>query len=185
VTVGGASCGVPVNATNPVQLRWNDINGPLRGEIRPDASGNFSTMATVPDAPPGSYTIVAMWLDDEGNTGAGTPTRAIFEIRVPGAAPTPAPAAASEPQAAAPVPAPTSGSSSFPVGLVLLLGVLGLVLFGGGFVAVSKTRRTQCTPARARRGEKGADLPTRRASTAQSGRVNTCRGNERGSVAPR
>lgn len=151
ITVSGASFGVPVNAKNPVQIRWNGAEGPLLAEVRPDPLGNFSIPVTVPDGPAGAYAITAVWLDEEGNTGAGTPARAVFEIRVPGATAVTTPAAAPAPQAAAPVAAPTS-ASSFPVGLVIGLGVLGLALFGGGFVAVTRSRKASATPERVRRG---------------------------------
>ena len=152
VMVSGASFGVPVNATNPVQLRWNDYGGALLGEVRPTPDGNFSVSVTVPDGAPGAYTVMAVWYDDEGNTGAGTPARAVFEILVPGATATTLPFAGSDPEPA-PVPAaPPSSTSSFPVGLVIGLGVLGIVLLGAGLATASRSRSRSATPARARRG---------------------------------
>ncbi|MGH9226908.1 MAG: hypothetical protein ACRD2W_24695 [Acidimicrobiales bacterium] len=149
--VSGANFSVPVNATNPVQLRWNGLEGPLLAEVRPDPSGNFSLPVTVPDSAPGAYTVNALWMDEQGDTNNGMLTRAVFEILVPGTTATTAPFAAVEPEAVVPTPTPAT-SSSLPMGLVVGLGVLGLALFGGGLYAAGRSRRTQGTPAPVRRG---------------------------------
>lgn len=147
ITVSGASFITPPEAANIVQLRWNDYNGPLLAEVQPQ-NGNFSTTVTVPDAPPGSYMLFAILHDRDGADVAGTPARTLFEIRDPAAPPVTAAAEQPTPQPATPVP--SSSGSSFPLALVLGLGVLGLALFGGGFVAVTRMRKGSAPAARVR-----------------------------------
>lgn len=148
LTVSGASFITPPRVNNVVQLRWNDYNGPLLGEVTPE-NGNFTTTVTVPDAAPGSYTLFAILHDENGADVAGTPARILFEIRDPAAPVVTAPAEQPYSGPAAPVPDPTN--SSFPLALVLGLGALGLVLFGGGFIAVTRSRKGRSPePARVR-----------------------------------
>lgn len=146
LTVTGSSFTMPANTTTGVQIRWKGPEGPLLAEVRPDDAGNFKTTVTVPDGPPGYYVILAVLKDASGNDAPGTPGRALFQVRTEAAAPAPEPAA--------PTFTPTAGSggSTFPLALVIGLGVVGLVLFAGGFLAVARSRRSAApTPAPIRR----------------------------------
>jgi hypothetical protein len=136
LTVTGSSFSMPANATTGVQIRWKSPEGPLLSEVRPDDAGNFKTTITIPDGPPGYYVITAVLKDASGNDVPGTPGRALFEVRTEAAAPAPEPAA--------PTFTPSAGSdgSTFPLALVIGLGVVGLVLFAGGFLAVARFRRS-------------------------------------------
>ena len=135
LTVTGSDFSMPANATTGVQIRWRGPDGPLLAVVRPDDAGRFKTTVTVPDGPPGYYMILAVLKDASGNDAPGTPGRALFEVRTEVAAPAPEPVA--------PTFTPTAGSdgSPFPLALVIGLGVVGLVLFAGGFLAVARSRR--------------------------------------------
>jgi hypothetical protein len=149
ITVSGALFIMPGGVTNGVRIYWNDIETAPLTEIRPDVQGNFSTTITVPDAPPGAYPVIAVLRDADDKDIAGSPARALFEIRTATAAPETAPAPVADNRAAAPVPAGGGSGSSFPVALVLGLGVLGLGLFAGGFVAVTRSRKAKSPSAAA------------------------------------
>ncbi|MEW6155318.1 MAG: hypothetical protein AB1673_15235 [Actinomycetota bacterium] len=135
VTVTGKAFSAPPGSSG-VEVRWAAPNGVLLAQAMPDGDGTFTTTFTVPDGPPGFYSVVAVLRDADGADVAGTPGRAMFELRTVAAAPTAEP----DLQAFTPVAEPVG--SSFPVALVAGLGVVGLVLFAGGFVAVTRTRRT-------------------------------------------
>lgn len=135
ITVSGSSWKMPENATSGIQVRWGSPNGPLLSEVRSDEAGNFSTTVTIPDGPPGFYAVTVVLRDGEGNDVSGTPGRALFEIRTAAAPPPPEPVAGSF------TPSADDGGSSFPIALVAALGTVGLVLFTGGFVAVTRSRK--------------------------------------------
>lgn len=145
VTVTGKSFTMPPGVTTGVQVRWKAGDGPLLVEAVPDATGTFTARFTVPDGPPGYYPIVAVLRDASGQDVPGTPGRALFQIRNPQAAPAP------EPVMGTFTPADSSGSN-FPIAMVTALGVVGLLLFAGGFIAVT----------RARRGDRAQPAPVRR-----------------------
>ena len=151
ITISGAQFTMPANVTTGIQIRWGEYDGPLLAEAHADATGNFTTTFTVPDAAAGAYPVTAVLFDANGDDVPGTPTRTIFEIRNATAAPAAAPPDTAPAPSAAPVTS-GSGSSSSPLGLIIGLGVLGLALFGGGFVAITRSRRGgQPSPARVRR----------------------------------
>ena len=145
ITINGSSFSMPANVTTGVQIRWGGSDGTVLAVALPDATGNFKTTFTVPDGPPGFYAVAAVLKDASGNDVSGTPGRAMFEVKNVQALPAP------PPQARSFTPTADPTGSSFPVALVIGLGVVGLVLFMGGFVAVTRSRRsTSPTPARVR-----------------------------------
>lgn len=145
ITVSGKSWRPDSNSTAPVRILWHSTSGQVLASVVPDQQGEFETTITIPDGPPGFYAITGVLRDEQGADAPGTPSRALFEIRNPAAAPAPEPAATSFTPTAEPE------SSSFPVALVMGLGAVGLVLFAGGFIAVTRGRRAEsATPARVR-----------------------------------
>ena len=121
---------VEVGNVEPVAVRWGTTDGPLLWSGRPDAGGNIAFSFVVPDAAPGSYTIVATQRTADGVMVAGTPARASFQVTGPATqaatqsavpfeptSPAPAPAAAPATQTAAaprvrvaPAPAPAASA---------------------------------------------------------------------------
>ena len=151
VTVTGSSFAVGRGdaPTLPVQLRWNGVNGQLLAETVPDRAGNISATFTVPEGAPGYYVLVATQKDARGVDTYGTPARASYQILGPNGQSVVTPAASA---AAAPVPAEPSSSGI--IAMTVGLGVLGLALFGAGFVAFVRQTRAAAAAATApvRRG---------------------------------
>lgn len=146
ITVTGQSWKPDSSIATPVRLHWHSTQGQVLGEAIPDDLGNFTAIITIPDGPPGFYAITGVLRNEQGADAPGTPSRALFEIRNPTAAPPP------EPLRSTFTPTAEPQGSSFPLALVMGLGAVGLVLFAGGFIAVTRGRRTEAaTPARVRR----------------------------------
>ena len=146
VTVTGSSFAVGRGdaPTLPVQLRWNGVNGMVLAEAVPDRAGNISTTFTVPEGAPGYYVLVATQKDARGVDTYGTPARASYQILGPSGQSVVTPAVSA---AAAPVPAePSSGGI---IALTVGLGILGLALFGAGFVAFVRQTRAAAAGATA------------------------------------
>lgn len=135
VTISGTSFKMPENVTAGVQIRWKTPDGPLLAQAMPDVNGAFTATFKVPDGPPGYYVVSAVLRDATGEDLPGTPGRALFEVQGP------LPAPVTVPPARVFTESSGSSGSTFPLVLVAGLGVVGLGLFAGGFVAVSRTRR--------------------------------------------
>jgi len=146
VTVTGSSFAVGRgdSPTLPVQFHWNGVDGKVLAEAIPDRAGNVSATFAVPEGMPGYYVLVATQKDARGVDTYGTPARASYQILGPNGQSVVTPAAAS---AAASVP--TEPSSSGIIALTVGLGVLGLALFGAGFVAFVRQARASAAPATA------------------------------------
>ncbi len=143
VTMTGTSFKMPEGTSTGVQIRWKTPDGPLLAQVIPDANGAFSATFKVPDGPPGYYVIAAVLKDATGQDVPSTPGRALFEVQGAVAPPvTPAPARTFTESSGTP-------GSSFPIILVGSLGVVGLALFAGGFVAVSRSRKAKAPAAAA------------------------------------
>jgi len=109
-----------------IEIRWNATDGPL---LATASSSDFSVPITIPSAPAGLYTVVALSRSQAGVQGEVA--RAAFQVT--GGAPAPAPAVGSS--GAGAVPARGDGGTSFPsvaaaVGLVALGLLGGALLFG-------------------------------------------------------
>ena len=138
VTVTGSSFAVGRGdaPTIPVQLRWNGVDGTVLAETTPDRAGNISAAFTVPEGMPGYYVLVATQKDARGVDTYGTPARASFQILGPnGQSVVTAPASAAAPAV------PAEPSSTGIIALTVGLGVLGVALFGAGFVAFVRQTR--------------------------------------------
>lgn len=153
VDVTGSSFSPVGEGTQPVELRWNALDGPLLAEVEPDGNGSFTAEITVPeDAEAGHYVVVGRQLATEPGHGLeageetfapvfGTPARASLVIGDPAA-----------PQAidagAEPTGAPTTDSSSLLIASALL-GVLAIGLLGVGLALFTRElqHRRRSTPA--------------------------------------
>ena len=113
-----ASNGMGAPSAEPVVVRFNGRNGPILWSGRPDGAGTIQFTFEVPKVEPGSYVILAMQNNADGQPASGTPSRAT--LHVTGPAPVnaaPAPAVVEEPAAAAPVaaaPAPAQTATAAP-----------------------------------------------------------------------
>lgn len=146
VTVTGSSFAVGRGdaPTIPVQLRWNGVDGTVLAETTPDRAGNISATFTVPDGMPGYYVLVATQKDARGVDTYGTPARASYQILGPNGQSVVTPAAS-----AAATSLPAEPSSTGIIALTVGLGVLGLALFGAGFVAFVRQTRAASAAATA------------------------------------
>lgn len=105
----------------PVELRWNEVQGPLLGESDGPA---FSIPVTVPDDPEGLYVLIA--LSRQAGGGVGATARTSFLVGEPAA-----PSATTQPaKDSEPAPPAQTGWPATPV----LAGV-ALVVFAGGGLA--------------------------------------------------
>lgn len=148
VTINGTNWRMPQGSTtNGIEVHWKAPNGPLLATAVPDANGTFKTDFTIPDGPPGYYVVAAVMKDAQGLDVEGTPGRAIFEVQG-----LPAPPVTNAPARPFTENSGSSGSS-FPIVLVVGLGVVGLALFAGGFVAVSRSRRAKAPASAAIRSD--------------------------------
>ena len=143
VTLTGSEFG-----TNPVDIHFNALNGPVLATLNPDSNGNFSGAVTIPsDAAPGSAVLVATQAaaTASGSKGSspGVPARALVTVVGPGGAPL-APVAAE----AAGRPAAllvTSSAGAAPL-ILVALGALGVALLVAASVAMVGTRRARPAP---------------------------------------
>lgn len=99
-----------------VQISFNSVDGPTLWTGRPAGNGTVSFSFTVPNAPPGSYPIVATQSLEDGSPAPGTPARTTLVVAAATPAPTPeaslvptqpaqvAPAPHADPPAATPAP---------------------------------------------------------------------------------
>ncbi len=163
VTFTGVAFAYPRASTGqpptPVVLRWRDKDGPVLAEVTPERNGTISASFVVPNAPPGTYVILAIQETPRHMPGAppdaapvylpepGTPARASFEVLRPGASPVvraPAAAAVDQPQGQ------TELDSTVWLVLTAAFGSVALSLFGGGLIAFIHQSRKAKEPAAAR-----------------------------------
>lgn len=129
--------------SNAVLLHWNGVDGPVVAQALPDKAGNVSMTATIPQAQPGYYVLVATQRTPEGVDEYGTPARAAFQILGPGGTSVVTPTGAEGIGNLATEPASTGM-----IALTVALGVAGLALFAAGanaFVRQAR-RRTREVP---------------------------------------
>jgi hypothetical protein len=143
VTVTGSEFG-----SNPVDIHFNALTGPVLATLTPDSNGNFSGAVTIPsDAAPGSAVLVATEAAATGKgpkgSSPGVPARALIQVVGPGGAPL-APAA---PVAGARPVSPLT-TSSVGVGALALvaLGALSVALLVAASVTMVGTRRARPAP---------------------------------------
>ena len=146
VTVTGSSFAVGRGdaPTLPVQLRWNGVDGVVLAETVPDRAGNISATFTVPEGAPGYYVLVATQKDARGVDTYGTPARASYQILGPNGQ-----SVVAAPAASTAAVLPSEPSSTGIIALTVALGLLGLGLFGAGFVAFVRQTRAAAAAATA------------------------------------
>lgn len=145
VTITGSSFRVAkAGPSNAVQLRWNSVDGAVLAEGVPDPAGNVSMTATIPQAQPGYYVLLATQRTPEGKDEYGTPARAAFQILGPGGESVVAPTGAEASGTVASEPA-----SAGMIALTAALGIGGLALFGAGVGAFVRQGRRREVPASA------------------------------------
>lgn len=64
--------------SNPVEIRWNALDGPLLARLLPDAP---SAQMTIPDVPPGIYAVIGVERVPGG--AVGNTARASFQVAAP------------------------------------------------------------------------------------------------------
>jgi len=115
-----ASVGMGAPTVEPVVIRLGSRTGPTLWAGRPDATGAIAFAFQVPKVDPGTYVVLAMQNNADGQPASGTPVRATLEVTGPApvvAAPVVAPApepAAAPAAAAAPAPAQTPVRAAAP-----------------------------------------------------------------------
>ena len=128
---------------DPIQIRWNALDGPVIATATPDVSGSpFQAKFTVPDtAKAGSYVVI---FSQSGSDGKLTqlPVRALLNVTS---------ATGSAPVVGAPVGTPETGrpaglvttDNSVSTGTFLLvaLGVAGIGMFFVGVAAITAGRK--------------------------------------------
>jgi hypothetical protein len=138
---------VNVNGTNftksdPVQVRWNALDGPVLAQLEPPKSGAVTGTVTVPaDAKAGNYVLIFTQTSSDGKLSQ-QPIRALLTVTPDGG---------TTPVLGAPVAAPESGRAT---GLVtednsisgatlalIGLGVAGVGMFVAGMAALFAGRR--------------------------------------------
>lgn len=144
VTVTGLSFAAPAEgaAASPVLIRWNKVDGPVLASLVPDATGAVNGSFNVPDATPGHYVLVATQVDDKGENQFGTPARIALEVV--GAAGESVPAPVTQPATSS---SSDDSSSSVPLALVTVLGVVAIGVFAAGLASFLNERGRRDRPA--------------------------------------
>lgn len=119
-----------------IEIRWNATDGPL---LAAATSADFSVPITIPSAPAGLYTVLALSRSQSGVQGEVA--RAGFQVT--GAAPAAAPAFGSP--AAGAEPAHTDKSTSFP-SVAAAVGLVALGLLGGALLFRRRRSGASQTP---------------------------------------
>lgn len=139
VVVNGVEFG-----SNPVQIHYNGLNGPVLATATPDSnSGNFTQAVTIPaTASPGQAVLVATEAaatPDGKNNGSstGAPARALINVTGAGGAPLAATSANAARATGVTTSAPTGVGTLALVGL----GAAGVSLLAGGMFALVGSRR--------------------------------------------
>ena len=125
----------------PVTIRWNGPDGSVLTSAIPDRTGSISATITVPEAPPGHYTLVAVQKNAQGYDVYGTPARAILQIT--------GDTAAADDDTSTGVAGGSDGGSGV-LALTLGLGVaaLGMLLSAGVIANRLGARRPVAVPGR-------------------------------------
>lgn len=140
------------NKDNPVEIRWNALDGPVLTTVTPDtfatglhgnwrfANGSFTVPA---DARPGSYLIVATQQASENTNTWGIPARTLLQVGdgTPLLGETPATARPDRPATLLTTDATNVGTL-----VVIGVGAAGVAMFLSGIVMLFASRR----PARQR-----------------------------------
>ena len=128
---------------DPVQVRWNDLNGPVLASFEQNASGSpFTGQITVPgDAKPGNYVLILSQYAPDGKLSQ-MPVRALVTVVSPNGSNPVLGAAVSPAEANRPAGLVSNDESVSGATLALAaLGVAGVAMFVAGMAALLAGRR--------------------------------------------
>ena len=134
--------------SNPVQIHFNALDGPVLATFTPNDNGSFSGAVTLPsNAPTGPAVLIATEAaatatSPTGGSSPGVPARTVVQITGAGGS---TPLAVTPSAAGRPAGVVTTSTSVSTGALVLIgLGVFGAALFlAGGIALVTGSRRRQ------------------------------------------
>lgn len=123
VTVQGIGFDAPPSSS---EVRWNTVDGPMLAQA---TDADFSVPVTIPDVPPGLYSLLVMSRDADGvlaNTG-----RASFQVTGTGSSEPVAPVGGSPVASAGSAAAKEAQDDDGPNTLLLAAGALAIAMVGG------------------------------------------------------
>ncbi|HJT78722.1 MAG TPA: hypothetical protein VJ739_16075, partial [Gemmataceae bacterium] len=128
---------------DPVQVRWNALDGPVIADLGAPSSGSLNGKFTVPaDAKPGNYVVIFLQGSADGKLST-IPIRSLVTVTPDTGANPVLGAPLATPQAERPSGLVTSDNSIGGGTLVLVaLGVAGVGMFVAGMAALFAGRRT-------------------------------------------
>ena len=134
---------------DPVQVRWNDLSGPVLASFEHSGNGSpFTGEITVPeDAKPGNYVLILTQYSPEGNLSQ-MPVRALVTVVGANGSNPVLGAAVSPAEAERPAGLVSSDESISGASLVLAaLGVAGVAMFIAGMAALLAGRKARAPEA--------------------------------------
>lgn len=145
--------GTGFRQADPVQVRWNALDGPIVAEqAKPEAQRIEATFAVPPGTTPGSYVVIVSQTRD-GKTSL-SPIRAVLNVVGPSGQ-TPVLGADTTSDASDRIPALVQSDNNVSNGTLALvaLGVAGIGMFAAGIAALASSRRGGVTaePARVKK----------------------------------
>ena len=142
--------GTGFRQADPVQVRWNALDGPILAELaKPENQTISATFSVPPGTAPGSYVVIVSQVKN-GNMSL-SPIRAVLSVVGPSGQ-APVVGADTRSDAAERMPSLVQSDSDVSTGTLALvsLGVAGIGMFAAGVAALASSRRGGVTPAPAR-----------------------------------
>ena len=142
--------GTGFRQADPVQVRWNALDGPVVAQLaKPDNQTIAATFTVPAGTAPGSYVVIVSQTKN-GNTSL-SPIRAVLNVVGPSGQ-TPVLGADTTSDASDRIPALIQSDNDVSNGTLALvaLGVAGIGMFAAGVAALASSRRGGVTPEPAR-----------------------------------
>lgn len=142
--------GTGFRQADPVQVRWNALDGPVVAELaKPDNQTITATFAVPQGSTPGSYVVIVS--QSRGGKTTLSPVRAVLNVVGPSGQ-TPVLGADTTSDASDRIPALIQSDNDVSNGTLALvaLGVAGIGMFAAGAAALASSRRGGVTAAPAR-----------------------------------
>ena len=142
--------GTGFRQADPVQVRWNALDGPIIAEMAKPESQAINANFTVPTGtPPGSYVVIVS--QTKNGKPSLSPIRAVLNVVGPSGQ-TPVLGADTTSDASDRIPALVQSDNDVSNGTLALvaLGVAGIGMFAAGVAALASSRRGGVTAAPAR-----------------------------------
>ena len=140
--------GTGFRQADPVQVRWNALDGPVLAEVaKPESNQTITATFSVPQGTvPGSYVVIVSQTRD-GKTSL-SPIRAVLGVVGPSGQ-TPVLGADTTSDGAERIPSLVHSDNDVSTGTLLLvaLGVAGVGMFAAGIAALATSRRGAVTAA--------------------------------------